>query len=259
MNKQTENPSKGFVIVATKQKQFLIGAENVCQSILDYYEDAKITLFTEQKWIDDPEFQKYFYDYDNVIATPGDHTREKMWGMANSPYDLTFYLDADVEIAHEDIEHSFDRLDGHDMVFVELQKRTKHHFAEWDWGDGELDHLTHCGGICLYDKRNPLVVDFMNDWYYNYKKQKDGAFNPKEYDDVPNSFKQWDQLTLWYQLWHDPKYKSIKWKYFEDNYRWNYYTSFGFNKDGTHNYGVVDPVIIHYSSWMDKSGSKGFL
>lgn len=255
---QSKEPSKGFVVVATKKKQFLIGAENLCQSILDFYEDAKITLFCEQKWIDDPECQVYFTDFDQVIATPGDHIREKMWGMANSPYDLSFYIDADCEVAHEDIEYSFDRLDGHDMVFVELQRKTKHHFAEWDWGDGELDHLTHCGGICLYDKRNPLVVDFMNDWYYNYKNQKIGKFEPEEYKTVPGSYREWDQLTLWYQLWHDPKYKSIKWKFFEDNYRWNYYTSFGFNKDGTHNYGVVDPVIIHYSAWMDK-GDKGFI
>ena len=54
------------------------------------------------------------------------------------------------------------------------------------------------------------------------------------------------------------------------NYRWNYFTSFGFNTDGTHNCHIVDPkrdywktkpdpVVIHYSSWMDKYGDKGFL
>jgi hypothetical protein len=256
---QVKEPTKGFVVVATKEKQFLIGADNLKESILDHYEDAKITLFTEQKFIDDPDCKLYFRDFDKVLATPGDHTREKMWGMANSPYDLTFYIDADCEIMHTDIENSFDRLEGNDMVFVELKRETKGHFADWDWGDGDLDHLTHCGGICLYDTRNPLVVEFMNDWYYNYKNQKENLFNPDEYQGIPERYKAWDQLTLWYQLWHDPKYKSIKWKFFDDNYRWNYYSSFGFNKDGTHNYGVVDPVIVHYSSWMDKTGDKGFL
>ena len=43
-----------------------------------------------------------------------------------------------------------------------------------------------------------------------------------------------------------------------------------FNKDGTHNCHIVDPkrdywkfnpdpVVVHFSSWMDKFGEKGFL
>ena len=26
------------------------------------------------------------------------------------------------------------------------------------------EYYTYCGGVCLYDMRNPLVKDFMNDW-----------------------------------------------------------------------------------------------
>ena len=256
---QTENPSKGFVTVATRTKQFLIGAENLCQSILDHYEDAKVTLFTEQRFIDDPSCQMYFRDFDKVIATPKDTDREKMWGMANSPYDITMYLDADIEIVHEDIATVFDRIEDQDMVWVELRRETAHHFAEWDWGNGELDHLTHCGGVCLYRSDNPLVKEFMTDWYDLYFKSKSGEWRPEETSKVPPSFFRWDQLPLWWLLHYSEKYKPIKWKYFDDNYRWNYYTSFGFNKDGTHNYGVVDPVVIHFSSWMDKYGDKGFL
>ncbi len=84
-NNQQKNLSKGFITVATKRKQFLVGADNLKESILDHYEDAKITLFTEQKFIDDPECQHFFRDYDQVIATPSNTNREKMWGMANSP------------------------------------------------------------------------------------------------------------------------------------------------------------------------------
>ena len=99
----------------------------------------------------------------------------------------------------------------------------------------------------------------MSDWYDLYFKSKSGEWRPKETSKVPPSFFRWDQLPLWWLLHYSEKYKSIKWKYFHDNYRWNYYTSFGFNKDGTHNYGVVDPIVIHFSSWMDKYGDKGFL
>jgi len=274
-----ENPTKGFVTVATKREQFLIGADNLCQSILDHYEDAKVTLFTEQRFIDDPNCQHFFRDFDQVIATPRGTNREKMWGMANSPYDLTFYVDADIEIVHSDIKKVFNHLDGYDMVYVNLTKEGAKHFAEWNWGPnlyddgykGVPDHLTHCGGVALYDTRNPLIKEFMNDWYELFIKQRDGTWDPIEFQSIQKgNFRQWDQLTLWWLIYHSPKYKSLKWNFFEDNYRWNYFTSFGFNIDGTHNCHKVDPnrdywktnpdpVVIHYSSWMDKFGDKGFL
>jgi len=200
-NNQQKNPSKGFITVATRQKQFLIGAENLCQSILDHYEDAKVTLFTEQRFIDDPECQHYFTDFDQVIATPSNTDREKMWGMANTPYDITMYMDADIEIAHDDIATVFDRIEDQDMMWVELKKETAHHFAEWDWGNGKIDHLTHCGGVCLYRSDNPLIREFMQDWYDLYLQSKAGEWAPKETDGVPKSFFRWDQLPLWWLLW----------------------------------------------------------
>ena len=231
MNNLKETPSKGYVIVATKRTQFLMGAQNLAESILDYYEDARITLFTEQRFIDDPATQKYLTSYEQVLPTPGDHIREKMYGMANSPYDLTFYLDADIEIFDEDIQKVFDHLeDGkYDMVYVNLTKEGAKHFAEWEWGPnlydngwrGVPDHLAHCGGVALYDMRNPLVKEFMNDWYTLFIKQKDGSWDPDEFKAITRgNFRQWDQLTLWWLIYHSPKYKSLKWKFFEDNYRW---------------------------------------
>ena len=276
-----KNPTKGFLTVATKRKQFLMGADNLKESLLDHYPEAKITLFTEQHFIDDPDCQKYFRDFDQVLPTPSNTNREKMWGMANSPYDLTFYMDADVEIVSEDISNVFDHLeDGkYDMAYVNLTKEGAKHFAEWEWGPnlyddgwkGVPDHLSHCGGVALYDTRNPLINEFMMDWYNLYLGQRSGKWRPKEFDNIKiGNFRQWDQLTLWWLIYHSPKYKSLKWKFFDDNYRWNYFTSFGFNKDGSHNCHKVDPnrdywktnpdpVVIHYSSWMDKDGEKGFL
>jgi len=276
-----KNPTKGFLTVATKRKQFLMGADNLKESLLDHYPEAQITLFTEQHFIDDPECQQYFRDFDQVLPTLSNTNREKMWGMANSPYDLTFYMDADVEIVSKDISNVFDHLedDKYDMAYVNLTKEGAKHFAEWDWGPniyddgwkGVPDHLSHCGGVALYDTRNPLINEFMMDWYNLYLTQRIGKWTPKEFDNIKvGNFRQWDQLTLWWLIYHSPKYKSLKWKFFDDNYRWNYFTSFGFNKDGTHNFHKLDtkrdywktnpdPVVIHYSSWMDKYGEKGFL
>ena len=276
-----KNPTKGFLTVATKRKQFLMSADNLKESLLDHYPEAKITLFTEQRFIDDPSCQNYFRDFDQVLPTPSNTNREKMWGMANSPYDLTFYMDADVEIVSKDISNVFDHLeDGkYDMAYVNLTKEGSKHFVDWDWGPNILDdgwkgvpdHLAHCGGCALYDTRNPLINEFMMDWYNLYLLQRIGKWNPKEFHNINvESFRYWDQLTLWWLIYHSPKYKSLKWKFFDDNYRWNYFTSFGFNKDGTHNFHKLDtkrdywktnpdPVVIHYSSWMDKYGEKGFL
>ena len=42
---QPQNPSKGFITVATKRETFLIAAHNLCQSILDHYESHdKVSL-----------------------------------------------------------------------------------------------------------------------------------------------------------------------------------------------------------------------
>ena len=259
---QPEKPNRGYVIVATQKHPFVVSAKNVCEGILDYDENAKITLFTDQVFVDTIDlsmFDKVIVPPEDPGATPEAGPREKMWGMANSPYDETLYLDADMEIIHEDIINVFDRLEDNDMVFVELRRETKHHFAMWDWGPGDIDHLTHCGGICLYKSSNPLVREFMMDWYNMHLKIREGKDLPDECKHVPAEYHKWDQLTLWWLIWHSEKYKGLKWKFFEDNYRWNYYSSFGFNLDGTHNYGVIDPVIVHHSSWLDKAGSKGYL
>ena len=40
--------------------------------------------------------------------------------MTKSPYDLTMYIDADMECEHEDIEHVFDELGDHDVMFSAL-------------------------------------------------------------------------------------------------------------------------------------------
>jgi len=250
----TEQPSRGYVIVATVKKSFLLSAFNLMESIKDFYPEAKITLFTEQEWIDTENYN--WDEFDNVFPCAS-YFRSKMYGIANTPYDQTFYIDADCVIEHEDIKHVFDNLDGHDMVYVELTEVAKHHFADWDWGPGPIDHLTHCGGVVLYDKRNPLVLEFMEDWNKIFPKQDNGDWWP--IPEIPKRFNKWDQFTLWYLIHHDPKYKSLKIKYFEDGYRWNYFSSFGFNLDGSYNYGVKDPIVLHYSSWMDKDGNKGFL
>ena len=44
--------SKGFIIVASKNRNFYLYAINLAESIRDYYEDCKICLVTEERFID---------------------------------------------------------------------------------------------------------------------------------------------------------------------------------------------------------------
>ena len=248
----SQEPSKGYLIVASKKKTFLLSAFNLIDSIKYHYPEAKIALFTE------PEWMKEDYPWDDVdyLFECGDHYREKLYGIANSPFDQTFYIDADCVVEHSDISKVFDHLDGYDMAFVELTKEQGHHFVELYWND-DKDKLKHCGGVCLYDNRNPLVRSFMKDWYEIFLKQDSGHWWPDP--TIPKSLARWDQFTLWWLIYREPKYKDLRIKIFEDNYRWNYFSSFGFNKDGTCKIDVKDPVIIHYSAWMDKDGNRGVL
>ena len=92
-----EKQTKGFVVVASRNSNFYSYAINLIQSIKDYYPEALITLCTEERFLDGREEEA-----DNVIFCDS-HYRAKLWGMANSPYDITMYVDADMECEHEDI------------------------------------------------------------------------------------------------------------------------------------------------------------
>ena len=92
--------------------------------------------------------------------------------MANSSYDITMYIDADAEIEHEDIATVFDELDGNDMMFHELDKKYNKVYAiNYFTYENVKEYYTYCGGVCLYDMRNSLVKDFMNDWNDLFRKQ----------------------------------------------------------------------------------------
>ena len=149
-------PSKGYLVVASRKPNFYSLAINCIESIKDYYPDARCCLVTEEKFLDGRE-----YVADDLIFCD-DHYRAKLWGMANSPYDITMYIDADSEIEHEDIGIVFDELNNNDMMFHKLDEKYKKVYAITSFTyENVKEYYTYCGGVCLYDMRNPLVKDFM--------------------------------------------------------------------------------------------------
>jgi len=236
-------PSKGYVLVASKKINFYKYAVNLAESILDYHEDAKITLFCEP-WMVEDQHRDLF---DNIFEC-SDHYRAKLDGMRRSPYDLTAYLDADMEVEHEDIANIFDELGDYDVMFSELTDDRDYIYAERDFDTPEgPSKFTLCGGIALYDMRKPIVRDFMLDWWELTKAQMDGHWWPEGYAE---SLQSWDQFTLWWLTEKDAKYKDLKVGIFEDDLRWNYYNAF--------NWAITKPekpvVVRHYSCGLQKDG-----
>jgi hypothetical protein len=236
--------SKGFVLVATNKINFYKYAVNLANSILDFYEDARITLFCEEWMIEDQDRELF----ENIIECPS-HYRGKLYGMAKSPYDLTMYLDVDMEVEHEDIQKCWEQIKQGDVVFTALTDDRSYVYAERDFDTPEgKAKFTLCGGICLYDMSKPIVKEFMEDWWELTRKQMDGEWWPKGYID---SLKSWDQFSLWWLTEKEDKYKDLKVGIFEDDLRWNYYNAFNWARTKPE----TGPVIVrHYSCGLDKDG-----
>ena len=232
-------PTKGYVIVASRRNFFYVSALNLIESIRDFYPDAKVCLVTEEKFLDGRE------KIVDKIVLCNDHKRAKLWGMAKSPWDISFYIDADTEVEHEDIEHVFDELGDYDLLFTGLPEERSYCYAELKFPGGQFEL---CGAVCLYDKRNPLVREFLNDWYDLTVKQYAGTWWPTKgdgtWDDYlyPRTLARWDQFSLWWLVNKEPKYKDLKVGVFEDDARWNFFSRYKYQ----HNKKPV--VIRHYSA-----------
>tara|TARA_R110000868_G_scaffold382366_1_gene648929 strand:- start:6132 stop:6884 length:753 start_codon:yes stop_codon:yes gene_type:complete len=242
---QKQNPTKGFLIVASYTINFYRFAINLAESIRDYYPEAKICLVTEKQYCDGRESVA-----DDVIYCGGGY-REKLWALSRTPYDITCYIDADAEIRHNDITKVFDQLKDNDMLFVDIKEKYSKIFKIVSWPGGKMKLF---GGIVLYDIRNPLVKSFMEDWYKYYIKQRERTWWPDRhengspnYDLHPQDMAIWDQFTLWWLSEKNTDYKNLKIGIFDESERWNYYSSYDihFNIE-------VEPIVYHLSCVANK-------
>lgn len=232
--------TKGFVVVASKNHNFYLYAINLCESLRDYYEDAKICLVTEDRFLDGRESVA-----DKVISCDS-HYRAKCSGMAQSPWDITMYIDADMEVEHEDIAKVWDELGDYDMVWSELTDDRSYIYAERDFDTPEgKAQFRLCGAVCLYDMTKPIVREFMHDWDVLTRKQMADEWWPDGYAD---SLKSWDQFSLWWLTEKTPKYKDLNIGIFKDDLRWNYYNALNWAK--TRPKGEV--IIRHFSAGLNK-------
>lgn len=239
--------SKGFVVVASRNQNFYTYAINLMESIRDYYEDAQITFVTEPRFLDGRE------DVADTLIECDDHYRAKLWGMAQTPYDITMYVDADMECEHEDIIKVWDEMKDYDMVFHELTEERQKYYTifSFSYNNKQVDYRL-CGGVCLYRSGNPLVREFMNDWFELYHKQYNKLWRPEGFDKEQwdKGLRHFDQTTLWWLTEQEEKYKDLKIGIFDDDIRWNYFTQYGY--EHLHSKEGKPPILRHFSGCLKK-------
>lgn len=236
--------TKGYVVVASSNFFYYISAINLIHSIKDNDPKAKVCLVTEQRFVDKGA------DIADEVIFCKNHIRSKLYGMAKSPYDQTFYIDADCETVHKDLATVFDKFENNDIMFTSLVEERSYIYAELGWGT-KGEKFTWCGGVCLYDFTNPLVREFMEDWNDLTIKQYNGSWWPRDnngkedYDNYPKSLKRWDQFSLWWLINKEPKYELLKIGRLDgdDDARWNHFTGYYWD----HCNGKP-PIIVHYSN-----------
>lgn len=245
------NPqSKGFVVVASKNANFYVYAINLIESIKDFYPEAQVTLVTEKRFLDGRE------DIADQIIYCGSDYRAKLWGMSQTPYDITMYVDADMECEHEDIATVWDNMQDYDLVFHQLtEERGKYYAIRYFEVDNSPRKGVYdlCGGVCLYRSGNPLVREFMEEWYDLFLRQYNNEWRPECFTDEEQfrkDLKHFDQTTLWYMTQRMDKYKDLKIGYFHDDIRWNYFTQYQY--EGIVSIEGKPPILRHYSGSLQK-------
>lgn len=230
--------NNGFVYVASLRRGYYRAAKNSALSLLDYWPEAKITLFTHAEWVEEEDYEIF-----ERIVTDGVpyHKRAKLWALDKTPYDLTVYMDCDTEVQHEDIQKIFEQIpDDVDVLFT---ANRPYNAALTKLSDTE-EMTEHCG-LFVY-RSNPQTLKLMLSWWGEYCKQNDPGYDRKHY---PADAMQWDTFTMWRLLTYGNT--GVKPGRFPDpDARWNFVV--GYRQEELQGQEIV---IYHYtlpSSVLDK-------
>lgn len=202
--------SKGFVIVASYRYVFYKSAILCAETLRDYYPDAHITFFTHDEWVDSD--CKVF---DNVVTDIPIDKRTKMWALAQTPYDLTMYLDSDIQVQDAEVSTCFDLIpENCDILMTKIRPYAA---VITQFPGGEL--TWHCG-VFLF-RKSKAMTEFFEKWYNDYYKQQ----NRWEFDTdlYPKELQQWDSWTFWKLCNLDNYDKKINIQRFPEDSRWNFH------------------------------------
>jgi hypothetical protein len=225
---QLQMSNNGYVYVATVNKAYYYAALQSANALLDFYPEAKITLFTHDSWVDD-EARNIF---ENIITENVPiHIRAKLWALSKSPYDVTLYLDCDTMVEHEDISEVFDLLGDNDILFT----RNRPYNAKITKLSETEEMIYHCG-LFLY--RTDTTKQLMDSWYEWYLEQRTPSWDPTPY---PEEVRQWDTFTMW-NLLTNGNFNVKVGDFPHPDARWNFVQGYVDSElDGT------EAVITHYT------------
>ena len=240
MNSKQKKTDKGFLIVASRDPIYYSWACNLMGDIKDFHPESQVCLVTEERFVD-----ARAEEADHLIFCD-DHYRAKLWALSQTPFDVTFYIDADMQLIGPGLEKVFDELGDNDMVFTGLPRDRWYVFMDTEFPGGTFEL---CGAVCLYRKTD-LTMEFMKDWYEYYVRQHAGKWWPYneigqyDYELYPQQLAAWDQFTLWWLTKKEQKYDDLKVGIFEDDLRYNYWNTL----DRTKNPMPEGTVLLHMSS-----------
>lgn len=230
--------NNGFVYVASLRRGYYRAAKNSALSLLDYWPEAKITLFTHSEWVEPED-----YDIFENIITDGVpyHKRAKLWALDKTPYDLTVYMDCDTEVQHDDIQKIFDQIpEDIDVIFT---ANRPYNAALTKLSDTE-EMTEHCG-LFVY-RNNSHTLKLMGAWWGEYCRQNEPEYDRQHY---PADAMQWDTFTMWRLLTYGNT--GVKTGRFPDpDARWNFVI--GYKEEELQGQEIV---IYHYTlpaSVLDK-------
>lgn len=231
--------NNGYVYVASMSRAFYKAAVLSADSLKDFYPDAKITLFTHPEFFEERD-RKLF---ENVHLDAPYHSRAKMQGMSRTPYDKTLYIDADTQIRSEKIKDVFDILGKNDIMFTKILP----HVSKTTRID-DNNKLEYHGGIILYNNK-PLTVDLIRSWFELYQYQRSTPWKDSIFSQFDKAMEPWDQFTIWYLLFKEPKFSKIKHDFFPDGgHQYNFIHLLEDPKDKKNKpFLELEQIIYHYT------------
>lgn len=221
--------NNGYVYVASVNKAYYKAAKKSAESLLDFYPEANITLFTHKDWVEEDDYKIFQHIITDDFPN---HIRAKLWALSKTPYDLTLYLDCDTMVEHEDIANVFDLIGDKDIIFT----RNRPYNAKITKLSDTEEMIYHCG-LFLY-RNNTQTKDLMDNWYFNYLNQIDPNWDPTPYT---YKVKNWDTFTMW-NLLNNTEHRVNVGEFPQPDARWNFVIGYKESElQGT------ETVIFHYT------------
>lgn len=222
-------PNRGYVYVASCNKAYYKAAKISAQSLLDFYPEANITLFTHAGWVEEEDYKIFQHIITEDVPV---HIRAKLWALSKTPYDETLYIDCDTMIQDDEISLVFDHLGDNDILFT----RNRPYNAKITKLSETEEMIYHCG-LVLY-RKNEKTCKLMDDWYEGYLEQTSPDYDNSPY---PDEAVKWDTFTMWRLL--NKKPHSLKVGEFpKPDAKWNFVI--GYSEEEL---GQEDCVIFHYT------------